>query len=882
MICQEEQVPFTGERTGRLAPPLPPPGTVARRRLFDRLEARPVVVVTGTAGYGKSSLVSSWLAQSPPVGAVAWLTLGAGDQDALRLSAELLAALRSSQSESLTAALRTLRAPPLHSDPLAFVDSIHEALYDSDVPLTLVLDDVQQLSTSPRALELVDQFLQWAPSSTRVILVGRTVPPLRLQRLRLDDRLELVGHGDLAFTLEETASVVAAAAVELTTAEVDTLHEVTQGWPAAVRMALLAVRAGAGADLSVELRRDDGLADYLTTEVLATIDPGLRQYLFGATVDELVCPSLVDAVLGTNCAVQMLERCVADGLFLVRDGIVADEPWYRWHSLFVAQMRDRRRREDPAQARHLELRAAAWWSTVDPATAVGHALDGDDPEVAGGILALTWLELALAGRTDTVVSLVRSIPTGVMTAAELHLALAFVAVQSGSVESAGLELAAARAASDRLDATARARFAIRAHVVDLFLVGDRDALDHAVTRGTDLLAQVRDGSWVLDPPTLALVELCVGMGRARLQQDVPNALSLLREAAGSARAAGLPALELAALAETCVPAIVEGELDATRCLAEQVLSSAAAKGWGEFSSVAPAHAYLGWLALWQGDGAQARRRLERSLAMLLPRDWGMRGITLSALAQACLLDGDVAAAAAAVEAAHELGTSQRMPLWWPSLLGALDATILLARGDLDGAVQRAQQPVQGPSYHLAECLRAEIMLRDDRPQECLDLVRGIPAQWRLPHVAAFADVLSAQALAALGHGDDAHDALERALAAAARFRLVTPFLVVGRPLAPLLAEHLRRGTAHPEFVAQLLTLLAATQTAAVNPWGEGLTEREYGVLRYLATNLSNSEIAAAEFISVNTVKTHIAHIYRKLGVTGRRAAVRRAGELELI
>jgi len=174
-----------------------------------------------------------------------------------------------------------------------FIDSIHEALYDSDVPLTLVLDDLQHLSTSQRALAVVDHFLQSAPATTRVILSGRTVPRLRLQRLRLEDRLELIGHRDLAFTPEETADAVAASGLEMSQDASEALHRLTQGWPAGVRMAVLAMKAGGDQNLSLELRRDDALAEYLTTEVLASIDDELRRFLLEATIDDTVCPSLV-------------------------------------------------------------------------------------------------------------------------------------------------------------------------------------------------------------------------------------------------------------------------------------------------------------------------------------------------------------------------------------------------------------------------------------------------------------------------------------------------------------------------------------------------------------------------------------------------------------
>jgi LuxR family maltose regulon positive regulatory protein len=109
-----------------------------------------------------------------------------------------------------------------------------------------------------------------------------------------------------------------------------------------------------------------------------------------------------------------------------------------------------------------------------------------------------------------------------------------------------------------------------------------------------------------------------------------------------------------------------------------------------------------------------------------------------------------------------------------------------------------------------------------------------------------------------------------------------PFTLVGAPLLPLLHLHLRRGTAYPEFVVRVQRRLEQPAQLPVNEWGDVLTDRERKILRYLATNLSNSEISQAEFVSVNTVKTHIAHVYRKLGVTSRREAVRRASELGLV
>ena len=141
--------------------------------------------------------------------------------------------------------------------------------------------------------------------------------------------------------------------------------------------------------------------------------------------------------------------------------------------------------------------------------------------------------------------------------------------------------------------------------------------------------------------------------------------------------------------------------------------------------------------------------------------------------------------------------------------------------------------------------------------------------------------IEAQAHATLGQSDAAHVSLELALAAAEPDELYGPFLGAGDAMTELLKSHLRHGTAHPTAVTHVLGLIVEGQHQNITGWGERLTDRERVILQYLATNLTNAEIAEAEYISLHTAKTHIAHIYQKLGVSSRRAAIRRAAELEL-
>ena len=210
--AQDRRTESTNSRGARFALPPDSAGIIARPRLFARLDAKPIVAVIGAAGYGKSALIASWAAHSGrPPDTVAWLTLDRSDRDPGRLAADLLAALQSlAGKRRLGDSLLRFQPPPAFVDPLVFIDALQEALLDTEVPLTLVLDDLQEVSQSQTALEMIDRLMIWMPSRVKIVISSRAVPRLRLQRLRLADRLELISHKELAFTLSETSEAVRA------------------------------------------------------------------------------------------------------------------------------------------------------------------------------------------------------------------------------------------------------------------------------------------------------------------------------------------------------------------------------------------------------------------------------------------------------------------------------------------------------------------------------------------------------------------------------------------------------------------------------------------------------------------------------------------------
>ena len=873
---------MVGPRQARMSTPLPSPGIIDRPRLLSLIDRRPVVVLAGMAGYGKSTLLAAAARRQRDRGAALWLTLDESDREPVHLVSDLLTAASLSGLDELGAGLEPLRASALRAEPLTLVDSLLEMLYDTAVPLTLVLDDLQHLAESKDSVRVIDHVLRWAPANMRIAIAARVVPPLRLQRLRLEDRLAYIAHDELAFSPEESAEAVRVAGLDLDPDTVDTIHQVTDGWPAGVRMAILAARqSGRPRQVPMELRRDQALADYLATEVLASLDDDLRDFVLDSCLDEQVCSSLIDTIRGTHDAETYLEHCLADGLFLTRGDVSVQEAWYHWHPLFAAHIRRRLAADLPQRALTLHAAAAAWWSPVDPPTAIRHAMAGGDGEMASRIFADRWLDLFLEGRVDAVLDAVEQLPQTSVYASEAHLAKTLILGQRGSLDAARAELDAARGAADTLPEAARARLEDRMAIIELFRTGYDLGLGPAVESGAALLDRLDRSQRAPDPAIRASVQVFVGMGEARLQGHPKLPLEMLRSSAATAHDTGLLALELTALAESCIPAIAEGRLTEVRDLAADVLARAEERGWVGLVTLAPAVAYLGWFDYWRGNLRDARALLQRSLSMVLPFDWELRGLILNFLTKTSLSLGDLRAARrSAAEISSMIESGHAAPSW-PSMLAGLEGLILLARGHATEALSLATGPPTSPEYRLTPTHRAKVLLLAGRPEMALAELDRVPPPEGFVNIECLARCIRAEAHAVLGQTDAAHVSLELALAAAEPDELYGPFLGAGEAMTELLKSHLRHGTAHPTAVTHVLGRIVEGQHQNITGWGERLTDRERMILQYLATNLTNAEIAEAEYISLHTAKTHIAHIYQKLGVSSRRAAIRRAAELEL-
>lgn len=873
---------MTGPRHARLMIPSVATHTIERAGLVPLVDQPPVVVLAGMAGYGKSTLLVATVRRQQDTGAAVWLGLDDCDRAPVRLVSDLITAARLSGLGEDGTELEALTGSALRAEPVALVDAFLEVVDGAAAPVTLVLDDLQELTGATESTQLIDHILRWAPANMRIALAARGLPPLRLQRLRLDGRLTFLSHEQLAFTPQETAQAVRAAGLALDPDTVESVHRTTGGWPAGVRMAILAARQyGLHKQVPAHLRRDQALTEYLATEVLASLPDELRSFVLDATLDENVCASLVDSIRGTRNADALLERCVADGLFLTRGRGNTEEVWYAWHPLFAAHVQRRLVAGYPERTAARHAAAARWWTSVDAPTAIRHAVAAGDEGCASKIFADHWLELVLEGRTDAVLHAVEQLSERSPYSGDAHLARALILLQDGALDDARAQIQAATDAMALLPPQAKAEFEDRLALVELFHTGYGFGFSAAVTPGAALLERFHHDGDRPHPAMLASVQMFVGRGGARHPESDRDAiLEMLRSSAVTAHDTGLLALELTALAESLIPAIAPGRLGELGDIAVSVLTRADDRGWVGLATLAPAVGFLGFLDYWRGNLTEARAQLERSLSMMLPYDWDLRVLVLKYLTHVSLALGDVAAARTTVDELQTVIESGRSAPVWRSMLAALQGLVLVAEGKTGEAAALAAVPITEPGHPMAALYRAEALLRAGLPAQALDELPRLPFASRFIHFECLARCLQAEAHAQLGRAD-AHAALELALAAAEPDGLYGPLLATGERLPELLQSHLSHGTAHPAAVAHVLARIAEGRPQHGDRRGIRLTDRERVILRYLTTNLTAAEIAEAEYISLNTTKTHIAHIYQKLGVGSRRAAVRRASELGL-
>ncbi len=897
---------------------IPPPARhlIARGRLYDTLDegvAGGIVLLSAPAGAGKTVLLSAWIAARELPGPVCWLSLDGEDNDANRLLGNLLGALRGAGALQPGGALDELVAPvvaPAGAGAERFLALLINGLAELRSPVVLVLDEVHEL-TDPRAAAAIDFLVRHAPPQLRLVLAGRADPSLPTERLRASGALTELRIAELALTRKETGELCGRLELALSATEIDSLWEHTEGWPAAVRLAALSLRGHPQPTrfLAEFAGTDRAVADYLIAEVLARLPRDSREFMLRTCLVDTVNPELADALTGGEGGTLPLAELERLGAPV--QPTAAGGRWYRYHPLFRELLRAHLHHAHPRQIPSLHRRAARWYAEQGQAMpAIRHALAGEDWRQAGRLIAEHWLELFLHGGSAAMRGPMAQLP-GEVVASDPRLAAAVAGsrLQDGDLQDAERHLAIARAASERAHRQAQKRQSeaqqtnqtemSRTETSQSEAIIAAVALRHARLRvrpteakrfADELSAAAHDGTrhcWT----ALRSFALC-DLGATLLWSggERETAVAHLDEALALATEHRHEQIALDCLAQLAVVNVLRGELTQAEERSTRAVELAEQRGWCEGPAAACAHLAAATCAYQRGEFERAEGLLARAAVAADTAETPVRltigllqALTLAAAGQHSAARGALTLSAIR----SELADGAPAPEFVRVVLDDAEPRVLMAAGEVEQArATLAGALEQAPDSVALLVRQASFELHDGEPELARASLARARAQQRQkphPHPVILLEQWLLQALAdrAAGEHEAASEALDRALALAEREPFRDAFLLNGPAVRELLELQAQDGTAHPALLEVLLDGVGQGPARGV-VLAEPLTEREERILRYLPTMLTNAEIGAEVFVSLNTVKTHLRSIYRKLDANGRADAVERARQLGLL
>lgn len=909
------------------------PQVVPRPRLIARLReglrpGRKLTLISAPAGFGKTTLLSEWIADSQQRDAslrAAWISLDDGDNDPARFLAYLVAAFQGAGR----AQPASVRPPPSVEQALTVEQTLTALI--NEVALVphdtiLVLDDFHLVDAAP-VRDALAFLLDRLPSNVHLAMAGRSDPSLPLARLRGRGELTELRAADLRFTPDESAAFLnEVMGLTLSATDIAALETRTEGWIAGLQLAALSMRDRS--DIAGFIRAFTGshrfVIDYLVEEVLQRQPDEVRSFLFRTAILDRLSGPLCDALTGQAGGDEMLEKLERENLFVAP--LDDHRRWYRYHHLFADVLRARFPAEWRDSLPDLHRRASEWYERNNlPEDAVRHALAAEDFERAANLIEGAVPALRKGRQDATLLEWLTLLPAEVVARRPvLSVYLAWAMLIAGNLDAvelrlrdaeAGLGAAAGQGSGPRASMPGAAMADPAAvgeelRMLPVMIAVYRASLAQALGDVAGTAEHARRALDLTEPGDHFGRAAAAGfLGLASWASgDLEAGLRAFAEVRTTLRLAGNTADVLGTtvvLADMLIPL---GRLRDARRAYDEALQLASAQGEPAPQPMADLHVGISELHLERNELDAAREHLLAAQALgeraSLPEN---RYRWFVAMARVREAEGNPDAALDLLTEAERLYARGFFPEVRP--IAALRARVWITQGRL--AEARDWATGQGLSAaevsylgEFAQITLARLLIAEHRAdpergaiQDALALLdRLFEAAEAGGRTGIVNEVLLLQALAhqARGRLSLALVSLERVLGQAEPEGYLRLFLDEGAPLAELLGEAAQRGIL-PEQVSRLRRAFRPAATAGADPpqpampradmpqaAGEALSERELHVLRLLATDLTGPEIARELYLSLNTVRTHTRHIFGKLSVNSRPAAVRRAEELDLL
>jgi LuxR family maltose regulon positive regulatory protein len=858
---------------------------VTRPRLLGQLshavQRSPLTLVSGPAGSGKTVLVAAWREAGARSRPIAWLTLDGYDDEPAGFWSYVVEALRGvgvplADLPSLT---------PGEPVPGGFVPALAAALAAQGTPAVLILDNADHLADRTIIAGL-DLLVRNTGDCLRMVLCARADPLLPLHQYRLAGTMSEIRGAQLAFTPEETRQLLAAMGVPVSPDVAERLCVETQGWAVGLRLAAAPLKQGVPPDrLVTSLAHDDGtVAQYLFAEVLAGQPAGVRRLLLRISVAEELDPDLVDRLSGRPHSRRVLAALAHANAFVEESAGAAGG--FRIHPLFREMLRAQLGFDHPAEVAGLHRTCAVWYASVGrPTQAIEHALAAGDWPFAARLLVddMVVPRLLAHGSAPDVADL-RELPSGLggPDAAVLRSASALAAGQrpadddlAGAAEATGAGRPALRVAAVLTGLTA----AVAAGA-------DEARAEALAGSALDAFAELPDLDRQARRDCLAVVAGARAFAALDGDGPVEDAMAQMRAAAAAAHAASARRLRCRTVAVLALLEMSAGQLSRAMQHATEAESLCADAGTDEqqrpiASATALAGVHLQRYALGEAQEWLTRALTRERHAAGAPEDALSAAVLAVVQAQSLRLRREYESAEATL---GEHLSREELPGWVRQRVLLEAARLALARGRREEALRILDDPVLESDVRLRMRATTSLVGADGAALALVPEAHGAA-----PVHAVDSLVVRACQLAESAKSSLAVEELGRALQVARPELLRLPFVDAPPPVRRLLRSHPRlQGPAawlSPSSTAGRPSSPpagGAAGPAAPMPPTQELSERESEVLQHLAEMLSTAEIAAAMFISVNTVRTHIRSILRKLGVTRRNQAVRRARDLRLL
>jgi LuxR family maltose regulon positive regulatory protein len=898
--------------------PPPRPKIVLRPRLIERLNeglpsGRKMTLISAPVGYGKTTLVSEWVAgcERP----VAWLSLDEGDSDPIRFLTYLVAALQTIVPNIGAGVLRVLHSPlppPTESILTTLLNEI-TTIPDNFI---LVLDDYHILDSKPvdNALTFL---LEHLPPQMHLVITTREDPNLPLARLRARGQLTELRAFDLRFTPSEAAEFLnPLMGLNLSAEDIAALENRTEGWIAGLQLAALSMRGREDVPGFIRAFAGDNryIVDYLVEEVLQRQSEGVRTFLLQTSILDWLSGPLCDAVTDQQASNVLLEALERGNLFV--SPLDEKRHWFRYHHLFADVLHARLMEEQPDQVPTLHRRASEWYEhNGDEAGAFRHAIAARDFSRAAGLAETSWQGMNESFQSAAWLGWVKQLPEELIrTRPVLCTQIAWGFMDASEVDASESRL---RDAERCLEGPSDGMVIVDQEQYRILPARIAFARAYNAQNQRDFLSTVKYAELVFKLTTeenhfLRAQATAILGGTYWANGDLDTACRSMSDWIDISQKDGNFIFAIAGSSGKADILTAQGHLREALKTYQQALQLASAHEKEAQRIIAHHHLGLAMLYHEMVDDEAFAQYLQKSLAsgdQSTMMDWPYR----RCLAQARLkeFDGDLDAALGLLDEAKRFYVRSLIPYTRP--MDALKARIYLKQGRLataeDWAREKGLSIEDELSYlhefehiTLTRVLLAEY--QSDRAErfilEALSLLgRLLKAAEDQKRMGSMLEILVVQTLAYRAQGDTprAFASLERVLTLTEPEGYVRTFVYEGEPMRSLIMDFRlwigkQSRAQDPKMIGYVDRLIAAFAPPAAMPQSkisnpkstmiEPLSQRELEVLQLIAQGFSNREISKRLFLALDTVKGHNRIIFSKLRVQSRTEAVARARELGLL